>query len=78
MSNNEAQPLVSTEFQLPRSYILAMRGLQEGIDVREREIKKIKKMLKEQISTNEDYKSLNKEITTEKEDLLNKLNDLTH
>lgn len=63
MPNNEPQHLVSNEFQLPRSYILAMRGLQEGIDVREREIKKIKKLLKEQISTNEDYKSLNEEIT---------------
>lgn len=36
------------ELQLPRSYILAMRGLQEAVEQREKETRKLKKMLSEQ------------------------------
>lgn len=43
-----------TELQLPRSYILAMRGLQEAVEQREKEARKLKKLLNEQTALTED------------------------
>jgi hypothetical protein len=41
------------ELQLPRSYILAMRGLQEAVEQREKETRKLKKLLNEQTAITE-------------------------